>query len=267
MIIVGELINTSRKRIARAVENGDADGIRETARAQAAAGADYIDVNAGTFLEREPRYLPWLVETVQGAVDLPLCLDSPSPEALESALKVHRGEPMINSISLETERYARMLPVIKSRPCKVVALCMAQTAMPTTAQERIAAAAELIGRLTGEGIALESIFVDPLVQPISIDVRMGTAVLDAIAGIMDQFPGVHTICGLSNISFGLPERRRINSYFLSLAIQRGLTAAILDPTDRAMMAGLLTTRMLMGLDEYCADFIDAYEQGLFNIQA
>lgn len=266
MIIVGELINTSRKRIARAVEAGDTAWIQETARAQADAGADYIDVNAGTFLDQEPRYLVWLVETVQKAVDLPLCLDSPNPDALESALKVHLGEPMINSISLETERYERMLPVIKSQPCKVVALCMAQTAMPTTADDRIAAAAELIGRLTGEGIALENIFVDPLVQPISVDVRMGRAVLEAIAGIMAQFAGVHTICGLSNISFGLPERRRINRYFLALAIQRGLNAAILDPTDRAMMAGLRTTRMLMGLDDYCSDFIDAYEQGLFSTQ-
>lgn len=265
MFIVGELINTSRKRIEQAVQDRDTAAIQEVAVAQAKAGADYIDVNAGTFLEQEVDMLPWLVETVQAAVDLPCCLDSPSAKALEKAMSVHNGVPMINSISLEADRYTEMLPVVTQAPCKVVALCMSRTAMPTTAVDRVDVARELIEKLTHNGIALEDIFIDPLIQPVSVDTRMGTAVLESMKIIRDTFPEVNIICGLSNISFGLPLRKLINRFFLALAMGNGLSAAILDPTDMAMISALKTTQMLLGRDEYCADFIDAYENKSIKI--
>jgi len=264
MLIVGENINTSRRRISEAVENQDAVFISHVAKSQADAGAHFIDVNAGTFVDRETEYLCWLVETVQDAVDLPLCLDSPSPKALSEAIKHHRGEPMINSISLEKDRFDEMLPIVTAHPCRVVALCMAETAMPITIEDRVQAGAELIKRLTAEGVALENIYIDPLVQPVSVDTRMGNAVLGAIKTIMNEFPGVNTICGLSNISFGLPARRLINRTFLSLCMLQGLSAAILDPTDKGLMANLLSVRMILGKDEYCGDFIDAYQNGIIN---
>jgi cobalamin-dependent methionine synthase I len=264
MIIVGEKINTSRERIAEAVTNRDADFIVRTARDQAEAGAAFIDVNAGTFLEKETESLCWLVETVQARVDLPLCLDSPAPAALSEAIKVHIGEPMINSISLERDRYEAMLPVITSNPCHVIALCMAETAMPTSIEERVTAASELIQRLTDKDIPIEKIYVDPLVQPVSVDTRMGTAILGAINKVMKDFPGVNTICGLSNVSFGLPQRSLINRNFLALAIANGLTAAILDPTDRKLMSTLISVEMLMGRDEYCEKYITAYQNGILN---
>ena len=264
MLIVGEIINTSRRRIAEAVEKQDSAFIVQVAKKQADAGADFIDVNAGTFVDREAEYLCWLVKTVQDAVDLPLCLDSPSPKALSEAIKHHRGEPMINSISLEKDRFDDMLPIVTAQPCRVVALCMTETAMPVTVEDRVQAAGELINRLTAEGVALGNIYIDPLVQPVSVDTRMGNAVLGAIKTIMNDFPGVNTICGLSNISFGLPARRLINSTFLSLCILQGLSAAILDPTDKRLMANLLSTRMILGKDEYCGDFIDAYQNGIIN---
>jgi 5-methyltetrahydrofolate--homocysteine methyltransferase len=261
MIIVGEKINTSRKSIEEAVERLDSDFISGVAREQAEAGANYIDVNAGTFLEREIDSLCWLVETVQSTVDLPLSLDSPNPEAIAEAMKRHRGEPMINSISLETDRMQSLLPVITSRPCSIVALCMAQTSMPTTVEDRVDVGSELIMKLKGEGIPLERIYVDPLIQPISVDAGMGVAALGAISEIMNKFPGVNTVCGLSNISFGLPLRRLINRNFLALAMSYGLSAAILDPTDKQLMATLLATDMLLGRDEYCERFIDSYQNG------
>jgi cobalamin-dependent methionine synthase I len=261
MIIVGEKINTSRKSIEEAVSKRDATFITKVARDQAEAGAHYIDVNAGTFLEREVDCLCWLVETVQNEVNLPLCLDSPNPKALSEAIKRHKGEPMINSISLEADRFQSLLPVITSQPCHVVALCMAQKSMPTTVEERVQVGSELIEKLTDEGIPLERIYVDPLVQPVSVDTRMGAATLGAINKIMNDFPGVNTICGLSNISFGLPERRLINRNFLALCISYGLSVAILDPTDKELMATLLAVEMLLGRDEYCGNFIDAYQEG------
>ena len=261
MQVVGEKINTSRKSIAAAVEAQDVDFISEVSRKQAEAGAHYIDVNAGTFLDKEVDYLCWLVETVQNAVNLPLCLDSPNPKALAEAIKHHKGEPMINSISLEKERYQALLPVVTERPCRVVALCMAETSMPTTVEERVQVGAQLIKELTNKGIPLEKIYVDPLVQPISVDTGMGTAVLGAIQSIMNDFPGVNTICGLSNISIGLPMRKTINRNFLALCMTSGLSAAILDPTDQELMATLLSADMLLGRDEYCESFINAYQEG------
>ncbi|MCK8600993.1 methyltetrahydrofolate cobalamin methyltransferase [Desulfoferrobacter suflitae] len=264
MIIVGEKINTSRTRIAAAVENQDSHFIGQIAIQQAQAGAHFIDVNAGTFLERESECLRWLVETVQNAVDLPLCLDSPSPQALTEAMKVHRGEPMINSISLETERLEALLPVVAGQPCHIVALCMAQTSMPSTVAERVEVGSQLIKHLTERGVPLERIYVDPLIQPVSVDTQMGGAALGAIQRIMAEFPGVNTICGLSNISFGLPVRRLINRNFLVLCMAHGLSAAILDPTDKQLMAALLSADMLLGNDEYCEKYIEAYQQGLIT---
>jgi cobalamin-dependent methionine synthase I len=261
VIIVGEKINTSRKSIEEAVEKRDAAFIAKVAREQAEAGADYIDVNAGTFLNHEVDCLCWLVETVQSEVDLPLSLDSPNPKALSKAVKYHKGEPMINSISLEADRFQMLLPVVTSQPCSVVALCMAQTAMPTTVEERVRVGSELIKKLADQGIPLENIYVDPLIQPVSVDIGMGIAALGAINKIMRDFHGVNTICGLSNISFGLPLRRLVNRSFLALAISYGLSAAILDPTDRQLMATLFSIEVLLGRDEYCERFIDAYQSG------
>jgi len=194
-------------------------------------------------------------------VELPLCLDSPNPNALSEAIKRHKGEPMVNSISLEEERFQSLLPVITSQPCSVVALCIAQTSMPTTVKERARVGSELIKKLTDEGIPLEKIYVDPLVQPVSVDISMGNAALGAIYKIMNDFPGVNTICGLSNVSFGLPERRLINRNFLALCMSYGLSAAILDPTDKQLMATLFAVEMLLGRDEYCENYINAYQNG------
>ncbi len=266
MIIVGEKINTSRKKIAEAVEIRDVDFIVHVAKDQADAGAGFIDVNAGTFVEKETECLCWLVETVQSQIDLPLCLDSPDPAALSEAIKLHKGEPMINSISLERDRYEALLPVITSHPCHVVALCMTQTAMPVSVEDRVEAASELINKLTDKGVPVEKIYVDPLVQPVSVDIRMGPAILGAINKIMQGFPGVNTICGLSNVSFGLPHRSLINRNFLALAMANGLSAAILDPTDRKLMSTIISVEMLLGRDEYCEKYIDAYQNGIFADQ-
>jgi cobalamin-dependent methionine synthase I len=261
VIIVGEKINTSRKSIEEAVKNRDASFIISIAREQIEAGAHYIDVNAGTFLDKEADCLIWLVETVQSEIDTPLALDSPNPNALAEAMKHHHGTPMINSISLEEGRLQSLLPIISAQPCHVVALCMSQTSMPTTVEERVAVGSKLIKKLTGAGIPIERIYVDPLIQPVSVDVNMGLAALEAIRKIMHDFPGVNTICGLSNVSFGLPERRIINRNFLTLCISYGLSAVILDPTDKELMTTLITVEMLLGRDEYCENYLEAYQSG------
>ncbi len=265
MIIVGELINASRKAIAPAVEARDAEAIQEVARAQHGAGADYIDVNAGVFVGEEPDYLRWLVTTVQAAVDAPCCIDSPDPKAIEAALDVHRGTAMINSISLEKARYDALLPLVAGTDLKVVALCMSDDGMPETADQRLAIAEKLVDGLVRSNVPLENIFVDPLVQPLSTKDTFGVEFLDAVEQIMARFPGVHTMCGLSNISYGLPERKLLNQTFMVMAIAKGLDGAIVNPLDRRMMAGIVAAEALAGRDEYCTEYLKAYRAERLSI--
>jgi cobalamin-dependent methionine synthase I len=207
MIIVGELINASRKKIAAAIESQDTAAIQAIAKDQYENGANYIDVNAGVFVGKEPEYLKWLVSTVQAAVDAPCCIDSPDPKAIEAALAVHKGTPMINSISMEKERYDALLPVVAGTDFKIVALCMSDKGMPQTTDERLAIAEELVSNLVKNNVPVDNIYVDPLVQPISTNDKFGVEFLNSVERILKTFPGIHTVCGLSNISYGLPERK------------------------------------------------------------
>jgi 5-methyltetrahydrofolate--homocysteine methyltransferase len=265
MIIIGELINASRKQIAPAIENKDADTIQKIAKDERENGADFIDVNAGVFVGKESDYLKWLVTTVQGTVDAPCCIDSPDPKAIEAALSVHKGIPMINSISLEKERYEALLPVVSGTECKVVALCMSDKGMPETTDDRVSIADELINNLLKNNVPLDNIYVDPLVQPVSTKDSYGIEFLDAIEKIINKFPGVHTICGLSNISFGLPERKFLNQTFMVMAITKGLDAAIVNPLDKGMMAKIVAAETLAGKDEYCSQYLQAWRDKKFEL--
>lgn len=261
MIIVGELINSTRKPVASAIENRDAETIRKLARDQADQQAGYIDVNAGAFEGKEAEYLKWLIQEVQAEVDLPCCIDSPSPKAIEAGLSVHRGTAMINSISLEKGRAESLLPLIAGTDLKVVGLCMSDSGMPRTAEDRVRIADTLVNLLLKSNLKLENLFMDPLVQPVSTDQTFGKEFLAAVEKIMALFPGIHTICGLSNVSYGLPLRKFLNQTFMTMAIAKGLDAAILNPLDKAMMANILAAETLAGRDRFCMSFIKAYRGG------
>lgn len=266
MIIIGERINTSRNGIAPFVEGRDAKAIVDIARSQWEAGAAFIDVNCGTLLDDEPAGLEWMVKTIQAEMNCLLSLDSPSSAALEKALAVHQGKPLINSISMEKDRLESVLPLIKGRPCSVIALAMDDSGIPETAEERFDIAARLIDTLTGSGLALGDIFIDPLVRPISTGEQNGRIVLDTIRRIHQEYPGIHTVMGLSNISFGLPGRRLLNRAFLLLAMEAGLDAAILDPIDRQMTSLLKAAEALLGRDEYCKQYITAFRSGKLEVE-
>ena len=261
MIIVGELINTSRRAVGEAVRRRDADFIRDLAKRQAAAGADYIDVNAGTLVGEEPEALTWLVRTVQEAVDKPCCVDSADPIAVDAALAAHRGRAMINSVTLEKDRFERMAPLAPKHGARIVALCMDDRGIPVDARYRFEVANQLVEGLTTAGVDRDDIFLDPLVQPISTGTDNGLVVLDTIRAIRDQLTGVHVICGLSNVSYGLPERRLLNTAFLVLATAAGLDAAILNPLDGEQMAFLTAARALLGQDRFCRGYLTAHRQG------
>ncbi|MHB1458206.1 MAG: methyltetrahydrofolate cobalamin methyltransferase [Armatimonadota bacterium] len=264
MLIVGERINTSRKGISPAVEGRDSEFIIDTAQKQYEAGAGYIDVNAGTLVEKEPEALEWLVKTVQGAIDVSLTIDSPNPVAIKRALEAHKGQAMINSITAEKERYENILPLVKEHKTKVIALAMDDSGIPTTSEGRLKAAHKLVDNLTSEGIALDDIYVDPLVYPIATGSHYGRAVLDTISTIRREYPGIHAICGLSNVSHGLPIRKLLNQAFLVMCMTAGLDAAIIDPLDQRLMALVQASDALLGNDEYCAEYIAASRQGKFE---
>lgn len=264
MLIVGELINASRKTIQEAIEASDSGAIAKVAQEQAEAGADYIDVNAGVFSKQEPEYLAWLVETVQAATDKPCAIDSPNPAAIESALAVHRGNAMINSISLEKDRYEKLMPIVAGTDLKVIALCMSDTGMPRTVDDRIRIADELVGGLQKNNVKLENIYVDPLVQPLSVDTTFGVEFINAVENIMCRFPGIHTVCGLSNISYGMPVRKFLNQTFMTMAIAKGLDGAIINPLDREMMARIIAAEALSGRDRFCVNYLKAFRAGFFE---
>ncbi|MDO8586844.1 MAG: methyltetrahydrofolate cobalamin methyltransferase [Armatimonadota bacterium] len=267
MLIVGERINTSRKAIEPAVRDRDVDFIQKLARDQVEAGATYVDVNAGTFVEGEPEALEWLVQTVQAAVSVPVSLDSPSATAIERALKsvdFGRGKPMINSITAESERFEKVLPLAKHYNTKLVALCMDDTGIQQEAGKRFEVARKLVNDLTAAGIALDDIYVDPLTFPIGTGSEFGVAMLDIIRSIKKEFPGVHVIAGISNISQGLPVRKLLNQAMTILSMDRGLDAAIIDPMDRYLMALIAATRALLGRDEFCMDYITMSREGKFE---
>ncbi|MBN2290405.1 MAG: dihydropteroate synthase [Candidatus Glassbacteria bacterium] len=267
MLIIGERINASRKRIAPAVENKDAGFIIQEAGMQIEAGADYVDANAGTFgPEREPGLLCWLVETIQGSHECRISLDSPNPAAIEPALKLHKGKALINSISLETARFDSLLPLVRDHGTDVIAMCADDQGMPTDLENKLRIAGTLVEKLTAAGVPLENIYVDPLVYPISTDHSYGTVVLQAIERIMTGFPGVHTSIGLSNVSYGLPFRFQLNQMFMVLAMGRGLDAAILDPTDKRLMANVITASALLGRDEFCMKYLEAHQGGKLDLE-
>ncbi len=262
MLIVGERINASRKAIRAALEAMDASAIQQEARAQDAAGAHYIDVNGGTFPGREPELLSWLVDTVQAVTAKPLCLDSPDATALAAALpRVKTPPPMINSINLERDRYERILPLVRDHRTKVIALCQGEDVPAATAAQKVALGSELVERLTRAGIPLDDIYVDPLVFPLGTDSQSAQATIEAIGTLMQRFPGVHTICGLTNVSHGLPARKLINRTFLVGAMGRGMDAAIVDPTDPQLVSALFAARAVFGQDEYCMELIEAFRAG------
>ncbi|CAB1065875.1 Uncharacterized pterin binding enzyme [Olavius sp. associated proteobacterium Delta 1] len=261
MIIIGELINASRKAIGAAIEARDAAAIQKVAEDQHAAGADFIDVNAGIFVKKEPEYLAWLVQSVQEVIDGPCAIDSPNPKAIEAALAVHQGTPMINSISLEKERYENLMPIIAGTDMQVIALCMSDDGMPKTVEDRLKIADKLVNALLQNNVKMENIFVDPLVQPLSVDDTFGTEFINAVEQIMQKFEGIHTACGLSNISYGLPLRPFLNQTFMVMAITKGLDGAIVNPLDKKMMANITAAETLAGKDSFCMNFLQAFRAG------
>jgi len=264
MKIIGEKINGTRKRVATAITERDANFIKELAQKQADAGATWLDVNAGTHPNREADDLIWLIETIQSVVDTPLCLDSANPAALAVAIKAVNKTPMINSINGELERLDGILPLVAKHGCQVIALAMDGKKIPETVEARVAVIDTVMQKTRAEGVPDEHIYVDPLAMTIGTNIQSGAIACDTIRAIHQSYPKVHFTIGLSNISFGLPARSYVNRTFLALAMAAGLDSAILDPLDRELQATILATELVLGKDRHCLNYTRAYRAGVFN---
>ena len=264
MLVVAERINSSRKSIYQAIEEKNEAFIQQEAIDQTKAGAHYIDVNAGLFLSREADSLAWLIDTVQAVTTLPLCIDSANPQVIRQVLPLVEATPLINSITLEKKRYHAILPLLLERPTRVIALCQGDGSAAHSDTEKVDMAEELIARLSAAGVSRETIHIDPLVFPLATDSGSATATLAAMKTIKDRFPDVHLICGLTNVSFGLPHRKLINRSFLTIAMAMGLDSAIIDPTDTRLMAALKAGMLINNKDPFSQKYLEAFRNGLLE---
>jgi len=266
MVIVGELINTSREDVRLADERKDTEYIQRLAKAQYEAGAHYIDVNCGTQVLSEPELMQWLVNIVQNTVDCPLCIDSANPIVLDAGLaQIKTGKkPMINSITAEEKTFAAVLPLVKKYNSNIVALCLDDNGMPQTLEDRVVIIDKLVGELMSNGVGGNEIYLDPLVRPVSTDKSAGVEVLKTLVYIREKYPEIHSICGLSNVSFGLPNRKVLNQTFMIQTMAMGMDSYILNPLDRKMMGFIHSSNALLGNDSYCRNYLTAYKNGLYE---
>lgn len=257
-VIIGERINpTRRKKLAAGMAGGDFSIVREDARRQVEAGAQVLDVNAGIPGADETDLLRAAVEAVIDEVTVPLCIDTANPEALEAALKVYPGKALVNSTTAEERMMAKVLPLVKEYGAAVIGVITDDSGIPATPEARLNAAETLLDEAGKYGITPDNVIIDPLALTVGADHTAARVTLDSIALIGEKL-GVNMSLGASNVSFGLPDRKIINTTYLSLAIARGMTAAITDPTVPEIRTTLLACNLLMGSDEYAMRWIKAY---------
>lgn len=262
MIIIGEKLNSSIKSVREAIAARDAGFICDLAQAQDKAGASWLDINAA-MLPDEADSLVWLGETCRTVSAKPLCIDTPDPEKAAYALEKLGEGCMINSITLEKARYDAMSALTVKYKSPLVALCMEDGGAPETVEDRVRIATALRDRLTADGIAPQNIYIDPMISPVG---AVETAGADALAVIsrLSATLDTHLVCGLSNVSYGLPARPYINRAFMVAAMAAGLDTMIVNPLDVQLMRLCLAAEAMLGKDEYCENYIDAFREGYFN---
>ncbi|MFH1220887.1 MAG: dihydropteroate synthase [Candidatus Eisenbacteria bacterium] len=248
MIVIGERLNSSRRPVLDALRSKNESFLLKEAIAQEQAGADYLDLNTAALLDKEIETLQWAIPLLQSTCKVPLSLDTPNPDAMEVGLRLHKGQALLNSLTGETVRIKRLLPLIKEFKPRVIALCLDDAGVPKSSDRELAIAQATVTLLEREGLDPKDIFVDPLVRPVGVDEQAVILFLESLGKIKQSLPLVRTVAGISNVSFGLPQRKMLNRTFLVLALEKGLDAAILDPLDKDTMSILSSTRALLGLD-------------------
>jgi 5-methyltetrahydrofolate--homocysteine methyltransferase len=257
-VLIGERLNPSgKKKLAGALQAGDLDIVRREALAQVQAGADILDINVGTFGIDEITMLPRAVKAVIETVDTPLCLDSAHPEALEAALKVYRGKPLINSVTGEEASLNRVLPLVREYGAAVVGLVQDDDGIPKSVERRVAVTHKIVRRAEAAGIPREDIIIDCLAFAVGADTSSGLVTLETIRRVKAEL-GVNITLGASNVSFGLPDRNVINHTFVAIAIEAGATCLIADAAR--VRPTVLAADLILNRDQRARRYIAAYWQ-------
>lgn len=261
-VLIGERINpTGKKKMSEALKAGDLEILGNEARAQAEAGADIIDVNVNAIGVDEVAMLPRAVQAVMAKVDIPLCLDSPNPEALEAALKVYHGKPLINSVTGEEHSLEKILPLVKKYGAAVIGLTQDDNGVPAGSEQRAAIARKIVERAEAMGIPREDIVIDCLALAVGADPASGLVTIDTARRIRAEL-GVNLTLGASNISFGLPDRNLIGNAFVAIAIAAGITCLIVDVAK--VRPFVLAADVILGTDNYAMRYIKAYRDTIKN---
>jgi 5-methyltetrahydrofolate--homocysteine methyltransferase len=256
-VVIGERINpTGRKSLAAEMKAGDYSRVEADALAQVAAGADVLDVNAGIPLADEPAILAKSVELVQSITDVPLSIDSSMVAALEAGLAAYKGKALLNSVTGEEERLESVLPLVKKYNCAVVAISNDDTGISQDLEVRFQVAKKIVERAEDHGIPRCDVIVDPLVMPIGAIGTAGKQVMQLVARLRDELD-VNSTCGASNLSFGLPNRKGLNTTFVAMAAGAGLTSAIVNPLHPEMMNSIRAANVINANDKDCMAWIKA----------
>jgi 5-methyltetrahydrofolate--homocysteine methyltransferase len=257
-VLIGERINPAgKKRLAEALKIGNLEIVRREALAQVEAGADILDINVGTFGVDEVTLLPQTLRAVIDTVDIPLCLDSADPKALEAALKVYKGKALVNSVTGEEHSLAKILPLVKDYGVAVIGLVQDDEGIPKDTERRVRVADKIVKRAEALGIARENIIIDCLVFAVGANSTSGRAVIEAIRRIKAEL-GVNLTLGASNVSFGLPDRNLLNHTFIAMAVVSGVTCLIVDVSK--VRPTVLAADLILGRDKHARRYIEAYRQ-------
>lgn len=257
--IIGERINpTGRPKFAERLRAGDLSEIETDVRAQLSAGAMVLDVNMGVPLADESDLLARAIRLVQSLTDLPLCIDSSVVEALDAGLAAYQGKALVNSVTGETDRLEAILPLVKRYGAAVIALPNEEDEIPQDPRKRLEITRKIVEVATSRfGIPLEDIVIDPLAMPIGANSEYGKWTMEAIGLIRDEF-GLNATLGASNVSFGMPGRHALGASFLPMAMQAGLTSAIMDARTPQIIEAVKAADLMLGNDEWGARWIAAH---------
>lgn len=260
MIIIGEKINGTIPSVKAAIEQRNEEFIRNLAIKQVEAGADYLDVCAGTAPAVEFETLKWLMDIVQDTVDKPICIDSPNARIIEKAFQLAKRPGLINSVSGEGDKCDIIYPMIKGTEWQVIALTCDDRGIPADVQTRVEIAKLLVNKAEAFDIGPERIHIDPLVLALSAENQSLINFVETLKTVKSLFPSIKVTSGLSNISFGMPLRKIVNQHFLTIVLYEGMDSAIMDPSNRDMIATILATEALLGRDRLCRNFSNAYRK-------
>lgn len=265
MIIIGEKINGSIPSVAEAIANRDANLIKDRAKAQADAGASFIDCCASVPEAQEVETLHWMIDCIQEATDLPISVDSPSADVLTQAYKFCNKPGLFNSVSGEGDKIDKIFPILRDNPgWECIALCSDDTGIPKSAGDRLKVFDKIMAKAKEYNVAPNRLHIDPLVEMLCTSENGIETNIEVISTVREKYPTIHITAAVSNISFNLPKRKFINLGFTVLAMNAGLDSAILDPLNKDMLGLIYATEALMGEDDFCMEYISAYRDGLFG---